>query len=49
MELSRKQPGRFSKISRSLQKKMPEKGWSKLGGLGANVGGYEWLEKKRKR
>ncbi len=37
-------------LNRSLDKKKTEKEkeWTKLGGLGANIGGDEWLEKKKK-
>ena len=34
--------------TRSVEKKKGEKEWVKMGGLGANIGGDEWLEKKKK-
>lgn len=35
--------------SRSLEKKKGgSKEWVKMGGLGANIGGDEWVEKKKK-
>ena len=35
--------------TRSADKKKGEKEWVKMGGLGANIGGDEWLEKKKKQ
>lgn len=35
-------------LNKSLEKKKNEKEWVKLGGLGANIGGEEWVEKKKK-
>ena len=38
-----------SSYSRSQEKKKgSSKQWVKLGGLGANIGGDQWLEKKKK-
>ena len=36
-------------LNKSLQKKKNDKEWVKLGGLGANIGGDEWNEKKKKQ
>jgi hypothetical protein len=35
-------------LNKSLEKKKNEKEWVKMGGLGANIGGDDWLEKKKK-
>ena len=36
-------------LNKSLEKKKNEKDWVKLGGLGANIGGDDWVEKKKKQ
>ena len=36
-------------LNRSLDKKKTDKEWVKMGGLGANIGGDDWLEKKKKQ
>ena len=35
--------------TKSLEKKKNTKEWVKLGGLGANIGGDQWVEKKKKQ
>ena len=48
-EKDQKQITKTSSITKSLEKKKLDKGWTKLGGLGANIGGDEWVEKQKKK
>lgn len=48
MLMQKNQNTKTTLASRSLDKKKGGKEWTKLGGLGANIGGDQWLEKKKK-
>ena len=45
-----KEVTKTSNYSKSLEKKnSANKEWVRLGGLGANIGGDDWMEKKKKQ
>jgi hypothetical protein len=46
-----REAGKGNGYSQSLEKRVGANGkeWVRLGGLGANIGGDEWLQKKRKQ